>query len=229
MRRTASRSACGCRPARMSKSRFPPASPTASRSGSSGQGMPGPGGAGDVLITVSIAPHPVFTLEGADVRLELPITLYEADARRQGAGADARQAGRDHHPAWTSSGRTFRLKGKGFPAKAGRGDLLATVRIVLPEQQRRRARSADEEVAGRKALRSAQGYVHGRSAALQRRHAAIDLIVGGLRDFVQLVVFRRPGQHIGDSRHRPSNRPHFADRWCSAMPCRDRWCARNRA
>ena len=32
------------------------------------------------------------------------------------------------------SGRTFRLKGKGFPAKSGRGDLLATVRIVLPEK-----------------------------------------------------------------------------------------------
>ena len=33
----------------------------------------------------------------------------------------------------TSSGRTFRLKGKGFPAKGGAGDLMATVRIVLPE------------------------------------------------------------------------------------------------
>ena len=40
--------------------------------------MAGQGGAGDVLITVSIAPHPVFSLEGADVRLELPVTLYEA-------------------------------------------------------------------------------------------------------------------------------------------------------
>jgi DnaJ-class molecular chaperone len=36
-------------------------------------------------------------------------------------------------PPWTSSGRTFRLKGKGFPTKRGRGDLLATVRIVLPD------------------------------------------------------------------------------------------------
>ena len=36
-------------------------------------------------------------------------------------------------PAGTSSGRTFRLKGKGFPAKEGKGDLLATVRIMLPE------------------------------------------------------------------------------------------------
>jgi DnaJ-class molecular chaperone len=37
-------------------------------------------------------------------------------------------------PAGTSSGRTFRLKGKGLPAKSGKGDLLATVRIVLPER-----------------------------------------------------------------------------------------------
>ncbi|MGA8613296.1 MAG: DnaJ C-terminal domain-containing protein, partial [Xanthobacteraceae bacterium] len=43
-----------------------------------GQGMAGQGGAGDVLISVSIAPHPLFTLDGADVKLDLPITLYEA-------------------------------------------------------------------------------------------------------------------------------------------------------
>jgi DnaJ-class molecular chaperone len=99
-----------------------------------GQGMPGQHGAGDLLITVSIAPHPVFTLEGLDVRLDLPITLYEATL-----GAKVRVPTLDKPveitvPPWTSSGRTFRLKGKGFPAKAGRGDLLATIRIVLPER-----------------------------------------------------------------------------------------------
>jgi DnaJ-class molecular chaperone len=36
-------------------------------------------------------------------------------------------------PAGTNSGRTFRLKGKGFPGKERKGDLLANVRIVLPE------------------------------------------------------------------------------------------------
>jgi DnaJ-class molecular chaperone len=36
-------------------------------------------------------------------------------------------------PPWTSSGRTFRLRGKGFPAKGRHGDLYATLRIVLPE------------------------------------------------------------------------------------------------
>jgi len=99
-----------------------------------GQGMAGQSGPGDLLITVNIAPHPVFTLDVADVRLELPITLYEA-----ALGAKVRVPTLDKPveiaiPPWTSSGRTFRLKGKGFPAKAGRGDLLATVRIVLPEK-----------------------------------------------------------------------------------------------
>jgi DnaJ-class molecular chaperone len=99
-----------------------------------GQGMAGQAGSGDLLITVNIAHDPVFTLDVADVRLELPITLYEA-----ALGAKVRVPTLDKPveitiPPWTSSGRTFRLKGKGFPAKAGRGDLLATVRIVLPEK-----------------------------------------------------------------------------------------------
>jgi DnaJ-class molecular chaperone len=99
-----------------------------------GQGMAGQAGSGDVLITISIAPHPVFKLEGNDVRLDLPITLYEA-----ALGAKVRVPTLDKPveitiPPWTSSGRTFRLKGKGFPAKGHHGDLLATVRLALPEK-----------------------------------------------------------------------------------------------
>jgi DnaJ-class molecular chaperone len=99
-----------------------------------GQGMAGQSGAGDVLITVSIAPHPVFTLEGADVRLDLPVTLYEAALGGKVRVPTLDKAVELTIPAWTNSGRTFRLKGKGFPAKSGRGDLLATVRIMLPEK-----------------------------------------------------------------------------------------------
>ena len=99
-----------------------------------GQGMAGQGGAGDVLITVAIAPHPQFMLDGSDVKLDLPITLYEAVL-----GAKVRAPTLEGHveltiPPWTSSGRTFRLRGKGFPAKGGHGDLLATVRIALPDK-----------------------------------------------------------------------------------------------
>jgi len=99
-----------------------------------GQGAAGPGGSGDLLITLSIAPHPTFNLDGADIRLDLPVTLYEA-----ALGGKVRVPTLDRPveltiPKWKSGGRTFRLKGKGYPAKEGRGDLLATVRIVLPAQ-----------------------------------------------------------------------------------------------
>jgi len=99
-----------------------------------GQGMPGQAGAGDVLITVAVAPHKLFTLDGADLKLDLPITLYEA-----ALGGKVRVPTLDGHvdltiPPWTNGGRTFRLRGKGFPAKSGRGDLLATIQIVLPER-----------------------------------------------------------------------------------------------
>jgi DnaJ-class molecular chaperone len=98
-----------------------------------GQGLAGAGRAGDLLIAVSVAPHPLFARAGADLRLDIPITLYEAVL-----GVKVRVPTLDGAvelaiPAGTSSGRTFRLKGKGFPAKEGKGDLLATVRIMLPE------------------------------------------------------------------------------------------------
>ena len=75
----------------------------------------------------------MFTLDGADMRLDLPVTLYEA-----ALGAKVRVPTLDRAveltiPPGTNSGRTFRLKGKGFRPRAG-GDLLATVRIMLPEK-----------------------------------------------------------------------------------------------
>ena len=99
-----------------------------------GQGNAGPRGRnGDLLISVMVAPHAVFKREGAELRVELPITLYEAVL-----GGKVRVPTLDGAvdlaiPAGTSSGRTFRLRGKGFPAKGGAGDLMATVKIVLPE------------------------------------------------------------------------------------------------
>lgn len=100
-----------------------------------GQGESAPGHPpGDVLITLSIAAHPLFKVEGNDLRLDLPITLYEAVL-----GAKVRVPTLDgvvelSIPKNTTSGRTFRLKGKGMPkGKAVSGDLLVTVRIALPD------------------------------------------------------------------------------------------------
>jgi DnaJ-class molecular chaperone len=99
-----------------------------------GQGFAGPGGAsGDALITVNVAKHPFFERDGANLRLDLPVTLYEAVL-----GGKVRVPTLDGAvdlaiPAGTNGGRTFRLKGKGLPAKGGSGDLLATIRIMLPD------------------------------------------------------------------------------------------------
>lgn len=104
-----------------------------------GQGETAPGHRpGDVLITVNIAPHPYFKIDGNDLRLDLPVTLYEAVL-----GAKVRVPTLDGAvqlsiPKNTSSGRTFRLKGKGMPIKGasgadGFGDLYVTTRIVLPD------------------------------------------------------------------------------------------------
>jgi DnaJ-class molecular chaperone len=98
-----------------------------------GQGLPGPGGVvGDGLITVSIAPHPLFERDGANLRLNLPITLYEAVLGGKVRVPTLDGAVELAVPPGTSSGRTFRVKGKGMPGKGG-GDLYVTVRIVLPE------------------------------------------------------------------------------------------------
>ncbi len=104
-----------------------------------GQGWPSATGkAGDALITVNVAPHPLFKPDGADLRLDLPITLYEAVLGGKVRVPTLDGAVELAIPPGTDSGRTFRLKGKGLKAKdgnkSGAGDLLATARIVLPEQ-----------------------------------------------------------------------------------------------
>ena len=100
-----------------------------------GQGWPSAHGrAGDALITVNVAPHPLFKPDGSDLRLELPITLYEAVLGGKVRVPTLDGAVELAIPSGTNSGRTFRLKGKGLKAKGSVGDLLATVRIVLPDQ-----------------------------------------------------------------------------------------------
>jgi len=88
---------------------------------------------GDLLITVSIAPHSFFKVDGSDLRVDLPITLYEAVLGGKVRVPTLAGAVELSIPKNTSSGRTFRLKGKGLPKTAGTGDLYVTTRIVLPD------------------------------------------------------------------------------------------------
>src|SRR3954451_5974159 len=88
---------------------------------------------GDLLITVSIAPHAFFKVDGSDLRLDLPITLYEAVLGAKVRVPTLGSAVEFPIPKNTSSGRTFRLKGKGLPKAGGAGDLFVTARIMLPD------------------------------------------------------------------------------------------------
>jgi DnaJ-class molecular chaperone len=100
-----------------------------------GQGETAPGHRpGDLLITVSIAPHAIFKVDGSDLRVDLPITLYEAVLGGKVRVPTLGSAVELSIPKNTSSGRTFRLKGKGLPkATAMTGDLFVTTRIMLPD------------------------------------------------------------------------------------------------
>src|ERR1700761_6987510 len=100
-----------------------------------GQGESAPGHKpGDVLLTIQIAPHPYFKVEGSDLKLDLPITLYEAVLGAKVRVPTLGSAVEFPIPKNTSSGRTFRLKGKGLPKAGGAaGDLFVTARIMLPD------------------------------------------------------------------------------------------------
>jgi DnaJ-class molecular chaperone len=99
-----------------------------------GQGESAPGHRpGDLLITVNIAPHPFFKVDGSDLRVDLPITLYEAVLGGKVRVPTLGSAVELSIPKNTSSGRTFRLKGKGLPKAGGTGDLFVTTKIILPD------------------------------------------------------------------------------------------------
>jgi DnaJ-class molecular chaperone len=99
-----------------------------------GQGETAPGHPpGDLLITISIAPHAFFKVDGSDLRVDLPITLYEAVLGGKVRVPTLGNAVELSIPKNTSSGRIFRLKGKGLPKVASAGDLFVTTRIMLPD------------------------------------------------------------------------------------------------
>ncbi len=103
-----------------------------------GQGHPGHrnGPPGDVIVTVRYAAHPLFKVEGRDLRLDLPITLYEAILGARVRAPTLTGEIEVSIAPGTSGDRVLRLRGKGLPASGehATGDLLATPRIVLPNE-----------------------------------------------------------------------------------------------
>ncbi len=114
-----------------------------------GKGQPGVNGGepGDVFLIVHLEDHPAFALEGDDVRtrVDVPMTTALLGGEivvRTLTGRIALTI-----PPETQPGKTFRLRGQGWPrAKNGRGDLLAEVGITLPTNLSPRERELIEEL-----------------------------------------------------------------------------------
>jgi molecular chaperone DnaJ len=114
-----------------------------------GKGNPGSAGNGDLILTVSVEPHPLFGRSGDDLTVTVPVTFAEAALGAQipvptfdGASVTVKL------PPGTPSGRTLRVKGKGVKRQAGaHGDLLVTVSISVPQKLAGAARDAVEAYA----------------------------------------------------------------------------------
>jgi DnaJ-class molecular chaperone len=99
----------------------------------SGKGDVGPGGAGDAIVTVEVQPHRFYTRDGDDVRIDLPINLAEAVLGGKVRVPTVDGAVMLSVPKGATSGKTLRLKGRGFHRKDGtRGDQLVTLMVDLP-------------------------------------------------------------------------------------------------
>lgn len=100
-----------------------------------GRGRPSPNGGdnGDIVVEVSVKAHPVFTRDGLNLRLNVPVTFSEAVL---GATIEVPtlegETVRVKVAPGTPSGRVLRVKGRGIASKKGTGDLLAEVQIVVP-------------------------------------------------------------------------------------------------
>jgi DnaJ-class molecular chaperone len=97
-----------------------------------GQAHPG-AQPGDVMLTIRLAPHERFTVEGSNLRHRLPVDLEDAILGAKVRVPTLTGTVEIGIPPHTDSGRTFRLRGKGLPGKAGPGDLLVTTEIHLPD------------------------------------------------------------------------------------------------
>ncbi|MBO3662832.1 DnaJ C-terminal domain-containing protein [Microbacterium stercoris] len=110
-----------------------------------GKGRPSPDGGdpGDIVVEIAVRPHPVFTRDGLNLRVVVPVTFAEAAL---GATIEVPTLGGDpvklRVAPGTPSGRVLRVKGRGITSSKGTGDLLAEVQVVVPAHLDDEAREA---------------------------------------------------------------------------------------
>ncbi|MCW2247148.1 DnaJ-class molecular chaperone [Azospirillum fermentarium] len=102
-----------------------------------GQGLAGLGGGtpGDAIVEVHVEPHPLFTRQGADIHLEVPITLYEAVLGASIRVPTVNGAVSVKVPPGSNTGSVLRLRGKGVMNQTTKspGDQYVKLRVVLPD------------------------------------------------------------------------------------------------
>ncbi|MFJ2552075.1 DnaJ C-terminal domain-containing protein [Microbacterium sp. NPDC087591] len=113
-----------------------------------GRGRPSPDGGdnGDIVVQISVRPHPVFTRDGLNLRVTVPVTFTEATL---GATIEVPTLGGDsvklRVAPGTPSGRVLRVKGRGVKTSKGTGDLLAELQVAVPSHLDDAAREALEK------------------------------------------------------------------------------------
>ncbi len=99
-----------------------------------GQGAPGRSAPGDALIELRVLPHPLYRRDGANLTMDLPISVPDAvlGGKVQVPTPDGKVV--MSLPKGSNSGKVLRLKGRGAYAEGRRGDLLAKLVVTLPEE-----------------------------------------------------------------------------------------------
>ena len=98
-----------------------------------GQGTPGRTEPGDALIELKIAAHPVFKVDGADLTMDLPVSVPDAVLGGKVQAQTPEGVVSVTIPAGSNSGQTLRLKGRGAMVGGRRGDLKARIVVMLPD------------------------------------------------------------------------------------------------
>lgn len=116
-----------------------------------GKGNPGQNGGknGDLYLLIQVKPHPEFWREGADIYIDVPITIYTASLGGSIEVPTITGTAKMKVPAATHSGQRFRLPGKGAPilGKKGTGDQYAVIQIAPPTHLDSQVKTALEGLA----------------------------------------------------------------------------------
>jgi molecular chaperone DnaJ len=114
-----------------------------------GAGERGRGGAGDLHLRVIVADHPLFSRDGVDIKVDVPVSFPQAVLGAQVDVPTLDGKVKMRVPPGTQSGKVFRLRGKGIETLGGygKGDQLVRVQVEVPEKISRRQRQLIAELA----------------------------------------------------------------------------------